>query len=239
MSRLSLTAGVIGGLGPAATVDFMARVIELTPAPTDQDHVRLLVDQNPRIPNRQNSILAGGESPGPALGMLAKNLERAGADFLVMPCNTAHAFLDDIVSVIKIPFVSIVDATIESLPPGVSAVGVLETPACRKAALYSSALDAAGFREVALSEVESDSLMQLAYAIKSGDRSDSIRSAMKTLAAALVTNGAEAIIVGCTEVPLVLSASDMDVPLISSTDELARKTIAIARGERLLTDPRN
>lgn len=234
MSDASLTAGVIGGLGPAATVDFMSRVIALTSAATDQDHVRLLVDQNPQVPDRQDAILRDGESPGPVLAAMAAGLEAAGADFLVMPCNTAHAFESDIVRAISIPFVSIVDASIDSLPVGISAVGMLETPACHQLNLYGAALGERGLRQVSLDRDEREELMQLVYAVKGGDRSEPVRTAMNGLAGALASRGAEAIISGCTEVPLVLADEDINVPLISSTDALARETIAIARGEHPL-----
>lgn len=235
MNDVSLTAGVIGGMGPEATVDFMARVIALTPAVTDQDHTRLLVDQNPQVPNRQNLSLGDGANPGPVLAAMAAGLEAAGADFLVMPCNSAHAFRDDIVRAVSIPFVSIVEATIECLPAGATVVGVLETPACSQAGLYGAALGAKGMGQVELSGEDCEELMRLVYQIKGGDRSASVRSAMKSLAEALVSRGAEAIIIGCTEIPLVLVDKDVDVPLISSTEALARKTVAIARGEKPLS----
>ena len=234
MREASLTAGVIGGLGPDATVDFMKRIIELTPAATDQDHLRLLIDQNPQVPDRQDAILDDGESPGPMLAAMAVGLEAAGVDFLVMPCNTAHAFADDIVEAISIPFVSIVNTSMESIPAEVSAVGILETPACHDAHMYGAALEAEVLRHVALDADNRQDLMRLIYAIKGGDRSESVRLETKSLAAALVSRGAEAIISGCTEIPLVLADEDIDVPLISSTDALARATVAIARGERPL-----
>lgn len=234
MRKASLTAGVIGGLGPDATVDFMNRIIELTPAATDQDHLRLLVDQNPQVPDRQDAVLEDGENPGPSLAAMAVGLETAGADFLVMPCNTAHAFADDIVKAISIPFVSIVDTSMESIPAGVSAVGILETPACHEAQMYGAALEAEGLRHIALDADNREDLMRLIYAIKGGDRGESVRLEMRGLAAALVSRGAEAIISGCTEIPLVLADEDIDVPLIASTDALARAAVAIARGERPL-----
>jgi aspartate racemase len=102
-----LTAGVLGGMGPDATVDFMAKVIAATSAETDQDHARMLVDHNPKVPNRQAALLANGEDPGPAMAAMAKGLQDAGADFLVMPCNTAHAFARDIRDAVSIPLISI------------------------------------------------------------------------------------------------------------------------------------
>ena len=131
----SLLVGVLGGMGPEATVDFMSKVISLTPGEDDQDHVRLLVDQNPHVPNRQEALLRGGESPGPVLADMARRLEAGGCDFLVMPCNTAHAFQEDIRSAVNIPFVSIVDATLDAVRDA-NCVGIMATTACVQANVY-------------------------------------------------------------------------------------------------------
>src|SRR5210317_2431954 len=119
-----LTAGVLGGMGPDATVDFMAKVIAATSAETDQDHARMLVDHNPKVPNRQAALLGNGEDPGPVLAAMAKGLQEAGADFLVMPCNTAHVFEQSIISAVDIPLVSIITETIAALPENCSRVGL-------------------------------------------------------------------------------------------------------------------
>lgn len=230
MGNSGPVAGVLGGLGPAATIDFMRRVLELSDAATEQEHVRLLVDQNPAVPNRQRALLESGESPGPALAAMAQGLERAGADFLVMACNTAHAWQADICAATSLPFLSIVDASIAAIPAGIAAVGVLETPACRASGLYARALSAGAFEYVAMTDDECERLMDVAYAVKRGDRGARHVAAAGKLAAALVDRGARAIIVACTEVPLVLDAQAVAVPLVVSTDALARATIAIANG---------
>lgn len=225
------TAGVLGGLGPAATIDFMRRVLELTPAETDQEHVRLIVDQNPTLPSRQRAILDNGESPAAGLAAMAAGLEAAGADFLVMPCNTAHVYTEDIVGATTIPFVSIVDVTIDALGGNAGPVGLLETPALAAAGLYRDALAARGADCVVLDDENCERLMEFAYAVKRGNAGAAIRAGMKALAEALVDRGAASIVAACTEVPLVLSANEVAVPLIESTDALARKTVAIALGE--------
>lgn len=230
-------AGVLGGLGPAATIDFMRRVLAFCDASTEQQHVRLLVDQNPAVPNRQQAILADGVSPGPALAAMAAGLERAGADFLVMPCNTAHAWQDDIIAATSVPFVSIVDASVVAIPGGTTALGVLETPACKKAGVYAGALAKAGVDYLELTDAECAQLMEVAYAVKQGDCGAAQQAVAKGLAAALADRGARAIIVACTELPLVLGDDDASVPLVVSTDALARTTIAIARGEVALPAP--
>lgn len=229
--------GVLGGLGPDATVDFMAKVIALTPAEKDQDHIRMLVDHNPTVPNRQDAILADGADPGPALADMARRLEQAGAEFLVIPCNTAYVFEKRIVDAVAIPLVSIIDVTIDALPDGCSSAGVLATDGCVKARVYQDAMEAKGIAAVLPEDAELAGLMALINRIKAGDRSEDLAAGMKRLAEALVERGAGAVIAGCTEIPLVLDAAMLDVPLIASTDVLAEKTVQYARGELDLPQP--
>ncbi|HET6780529.1 MAG TPA: amino acid racemase, partial [bacterium] len=101
--------GVLGGLGPWATLDLFEKILTLTPAAKDQDHLRLIIDNNPKIPDRSPAILGTGEDPTPALVETARNLERAGADFIVIPCNTAHFFYDAVRRAVSIPVLHIMD----------------------------------------------------------------------------------------------------------------------------------
>ncbi len=227
------TAGVIGGMGPDATVDFMAKVIAATPASKDQDHVHLLVDQNPKVPNRQAAQAGAGEDPGPAMAAMAKGLEDAGADFLVMPCNMAHAFADPVRNAVSIPLVSIIDVTVDACRE-YAVVGILTTRGCLDAGIYQAELAAAGLNAVLQEEAEVAELMRLVTAIKAGDQGEPVARDMQCLAGALVDRGAQAIIAGCTEILLVLTPDMLDVPLVSSTDVLAEATVAIATGNRLM-----
>lgn len=223
--------GVLGGLGPEATVDFMAKLVAATPAHCDQDHIRLLIDHNPTVPNRHRSIAGETASVGPLLAEMAQGLERGGADFLVMVCNTAHAYTEDIRAVVNIPFISMVDVTVEALPdsPG-TAVGVMAAEGCLRANLYQDALVAAGYEPILWTEPELEEFMTLVYRIKAGDRDQEIGSALSRLAASLVFAGAERLIAGCTEIPLFLSHDKAPVPLLSSTDLLVQRTIELAKG---------
>ena len=115
MARLSKIIGVLGGMGPDATVDFMSKVIALTPADKDQDHIHMIVDHNPGVPNRQAAILGDGQDPGPELAAMAARLEAAGADYLVIPCNTAYVFKDAVVGASGVPCLSLLSAHL--LPP--------------------------------------------------------------------------------------------------------------------------
>ncbi len=223
------TVGVIGGMGPAATVHFMGRVMALTPASADQDHVRLIVDNNGAIPDRNAALRGEGVSPGPVLAGMALGLERAGAQLLVMPCNTAHAFAADIRVATGLPFIDLIEAACdEALAGGARRLGVLAAEGCRLAGLYPAALARRGAEAVMSADADQVRFMQLLYRIKAGDVGPEVRGGMKHLAGALMAAGAEALIAGCTEVPLVLGPGDVAVPLIDSIDALARATIAAA-----------
>ena len=233
MSATSKVIGVLGGMGPEATVDFMTKVIALTPAEKDQDHIRMLVDHNPTVPNRQTAILDNGEDPGPVLAEMAKRLEQAGADMLVIPCNTAYVFAAGAREAVSIPLISIIDVTIDAVlqrNSSIGNVGVLATNGCLQGGVYQEALQGRSLSPVLPSGDELTELMVLVNKIKAGDKSTSVAAAMRELANALVARGAEAIVAGCTEIPLVLDESMLNVALIASTDALAEETVRRARG---------
>jgi len=225
--------GIIGGMGPDATVDFMSRILQVTPASTDQDHVRMVVENNPRIPSRQAAMRGEGESPGPAIAAVAARLEAMGADFLVMPCNLAHAWQSDIEAVTNIPFISIVEESVRGAldrSDDECAVGLMTTPGCFTAGLYQQALAASGRPVITQTPEEMAEAMSFVEQIKSGNRSHEVALGLRDLADQLVDRGAKVLIAACTEFPLVLDESMFDVAFISSTDVLARKTVAIALG---------
>ena len=231
-SDADLTLGVIGGMGPLATADFLAKLVQATPVNAEQEHLRVLVDSNPKVPDRIRAIAGTGESAGPVLAGMAAGLERAGADFLVMACNTAHVFESEIRDAISIPFVSIIDeASDECLRAGTGAarVGLLATPACIASGLYQRALKRNGLGAVVLDQRDEEAFLELLRAIKLQGVSPELRVAMKRLAEALVADGAGMVIAGCTEVPLVLDAADLAVPLLDATANLARRCVLYAK----------
>ena len=234
ISKPSLIVGVLGGMGPEATVNFMAKVIALTPGDRDQDHVRLIVDQNPQVPDRQDALLRDGENPGQVLADMARGLEDQDCDFLVMPCNTAHAFQKDITAAVNIPFVSMIDATLDAAKAA-KCVGVMATVACLRASVYQSALEERGITHVLPSREEAENLTRLVFEIKRGNKGELTRAAVARLARSLVARGADVIVSACTEIPLVFGSRDLDTPMLSSTDELAKMTIALARGDKALS----
>ena len=239
MTTAQKTVGVLGGMGPEATVDFMAKVIALTDVSCDQDHVRMLVDHNPHVPNRQDAILGDGEDPGPVLADMAADLEASGADFLVIPCNTAYVFEDAILAATHIPLISIIGVSIaaaQESAPEAERIGLLATDGCLQSGIYQSGFEAAGLAAELPTAEELQQLMTLVKAIKAGKQTQATGRAMADLAEALVSRGAGAIIAGCTEIPLVLDEDAVGVPLISSTDALAEITVKLATGEIPLPD---
>lgn len=231
MSDRQKTVGVLGGMGPGATLDFMAKVIALTEAETDQDHIRMIVDHNPKVPNRQTAIRRNDAAVGRELATMAQRLENAGADFLVMVCNSAHAFLEPIRQATTIPFVSIIDECVREIAttlPGSRRVGVLATDGLLEAGLFQDALIDAGHAAVIPENDELQLLMSLIHRVKAGDMGADVAAAMVQCAQSLIGRGAEVVIAGCTEIPLVLGADELPVPLISSTDVLARRTVELA-----------
>ncbi|MEM9195013.1 MAG: amino acid racemase [Myxococcota bacterium] len=222
------TVGVLGGMGPKATLGFLARVLELTPAKREQDHLRMIVDQNPRVPDRNLAQAGHGPRPGPVLAEMARGLERHGADFVVMPCNTAHVYAPSIREALSIPFIDMIDATVNRVGAlGVRRVGLLTTRACHETALYPKALQALELEPMALPDDEFSSLMDAIYQIKKGAL-DPARRTVHALSLWLVERGAEALLSGCTELPLVLRPDDCSVPLVDSSDTLARVTVSAA-----------
>ena len=227
------TAGVMGGMGPDATVDFMAKVIAMTDSSRDQDHIHMIVDHDPGVPNRQAAIRTGNDDVSPRLTAMAKRLEAAGADFLVMVCNTAHVFLDGVRSETRIPFVSIIDesvAEVGRLAPDARSIGIMATDGCLDTGVYQEAILATGRDVIVPDEPGLRELMRLITAIKAGDQGEAIARDMAEVANGLVARGAEAIIAGCTEIPIVFEGAGFPVPVIASTNVLARRTLTLATG---------
>ena len=229
--------GVLGGMGPDATVDFFAKLVTASHAESDQAHPRILIDNNPQVPDRTAAIEGRGPSPAAALAAMAQGLIDQGAELLAMPCNSAHAFAEAIVAVAgEVPFVHLIDTTVEATKarlPGVARVGVLATDGANAAGLYPDAYRAVGIEALLPAGAEQAQVMAAIYAVKAGRAGDAERAALREVGAALCARGAEALVAGCTEIPLLLRDGDVQhggvaVPVISSTDELVASTLRAA-----------
>lgn len=227
-----LVIGVLGGMGPEATADFLSKLIAATPVEREHDHLRSLIDCNPKVPDRHRAIDGTGESAGPVLGAMAAGLERSGADFIVMACNTAHAFEADIRAAIRVPFVSMISEACDACArvfPDASRVGILAAQGCLDARLYQDAFAERDRETVVLAPADQRTFMTLVSRIKRGDLSDDVRMQMRALGETLITAGAELIVAACTEVPLVLRDGELSRPLFDPTFNLAERCVRYAR----------
>lgn len=223
--------GVIGGMGPAATVLFMERVVAATKAMDDADHIPMIVDNTPQIPSRIDAILNGAQSdPGGAIATIAVNLQTYGADALVMPCNTAHHYANNVTSNTGIPFLNMVtlsiEAAAEKTPKG-GKVGILASPAVRRIGLFDTALAKVGLAAV-YPDCE-DQLLAAIRAIKCGGPDAPSRAALSDATAALATMGAACNLVACSEFSLIADAARGDIPVIDTLDVLVASTVCFAQ----------
>ena len=224
--------GILGGMGPEATTDLFYKIIKLTPAGKDQDHLRVIIDNNPKIPDRTAAILGKGEDPLPALRETARNLEKAGADFIIIPCNTAHYFLPSIQESVKIPLLNIIEETAKETQkkiPFIKKVGLLASIGTYKTEIYSQHFKKFNIEVISPEEKDKEKVMKVIYAVKTGDLSEEIKKNITSIAQKLIDKGAEAVIAGCTEIPLILKEGDVSVPIIDPTQALAEAAIQKAR----------
>lgn len=222
---MSKVLGVLGGMGPAATLDFLTKLQAFTPAQRDQDHIRVIVDINPQVPDRNDPFA----KPGPVLAEMAGALRGAGADVLAIACNTAHAYADLVSRSAGLPLIDMIGTAAKAArDTGARRAGVLGTKQAIK--LYREYLAAQGMGLVTLPQEAQEGFMALLYKIKGGDTGPQVRQAMADLAQILAAEGAEAIIAGCTEVPLVLSQADTRLPLIDAGELLAKRCVAVCLG---------
>jgi aspartate racemase len=228
------TVGILGGMGPAATLDLMAKILAAGQGEREQEGVRMIVDCNPGVLDRNAALSGDGASPGPMLGAMARGLQAAGADFLAMACNTAHAWQADIVAAVRIPFVSMIEATCDAISerfPGARTIGLIAAQGCLDAGLYQAAASERGWRLVTPDFDRQASFMRALYRLKAGDFSEGVRIGFLECAEALATAGAEVVLAGCTEAPLMLKAGDIGPPLVDSTLALAERIVALARAD--------
>jgi len=217
-----------------ATVYFMRRVLDLTDASRDQDHVDMLVWNHASIPDRTAYLVGdSADSPGPVMAQDARELERAGATFIAVPCNTAVAFQDEIASAVDIPVLDIVAETIDAARaavPGLSAVGILATDGTLRAETYHRAARAAGLEPLVPDDVVQKDVMSMIYdGVKAGMPVE--RDRFDAAVAHLREKGAGAVLLACTELSILRTDLAVDDPdVVDSLDALAARTVTLAGG---------
>lgn len=230
------TIGILGGMGPQATIDLYQKILDSTTASKDQEHIPTLIWSNPGIPDRNLAILQGGPDPSPALSAGARVLEQGGADFIIIPCNTAHLFADAVTEAVGIPLVNMIEETAleagRRLPAG-SLVSILATTATVSTGLYQKALEKQGLGYLLPEPAEQEQIMAAifdAQGIKAGHVDQHNRNRVLAVLQAQEARGAAAYIAGCTELPLVLRAGDADC-LLDPTLILAQAAVRLAGAE--------
>lgn len=220
------TIGILGGMGPLATADLFNKIVMMTKAGCDNDHIRIFIDNNAQIPDRTAAILNGGPDPVPEMESALRNLEKCGASCIIMPCNTAHYFLPRLQPLTQIPFISILEETAKacaSTYPGKTA-GILGTTGTLNTGIYANALSAQGVSYVLPNEEQRQVLMDIIYSIKGGKMLTDpapFQSVMDQMAA----QGADYFILGCTELPVAAQQLNLPGNFIDPTTELARSAI--------------
>ncbi|NQU98745.1 amino acid racemase [Candidatus Woesearchaeota archaeon] len=232
------TIGIVGGMGPEATANLYAEVIKATPAKKDQEHVPVFIAGVPQVPDRTDAILFGGESPVPAILNSARKLEEIGADFLIMPCNTSHFFINEIRPFVNLPFLSMIEETVffvKNNYPDMKMIGLLATTGTVETGIYTNAFRKEGIEIVTLDQFNQEGLvMEAIYGsrgIKSG-RKNVPRIFLLKAVSKLLKRGAEAIILGCTEIPLALEQKHVNCILINPTKILAEKAVQLSTSIR-------
>lgn len=221
--------GIIGGMGPMASVDLFAKITALTMAKSDQEHIHVFVDSNTAIPDRTKAILEGGPNPVPELVHSALNLEAMGADILVMSCNTAHYFYDQIHPFIHVKMINMIEETaLEVKRRNLKKVGLLATSGTYRTGIYDKIFLAHDIEVVKPAQEFEATIMDLIYnGVKAGCKEYPL-TAIYEVIEAMKQQGVTTFILGCTELPLAFNMYNIKADTIDPTEILARCAIQAA-----------
>jgi len=239
-TRRKLTVGIIGGMGPEATSELFRRIIRLTPARRDQDHLHLVIDSEPGVPDRTAALEGRGPSPVRHLVRSARLLEAAGCGLLAMPCVTAHAFIDKMRCAVDVPLLSIVEETAVAIRRirchgrgRACVVGLLATDGTLRADIFRPLRKE--FDLLLPDERRQRDVMAAVYGptgIKTVGPNAKAARLLEGAAGNLVSRGADVIVAGCTEIPLALRTAVLNVPLIDTLNVLAEAVVRCATKKR-------
>lgn len=220
------TIGIVGGMGPLATCDLFRKIVEVTDAKSDQEHVRVCIDNNTEIPDRTAAILSGGKDPVPEMVKSAVRLQGMGADVLIMPCNTAHYFYDRLIPFVDTPFLNMIEETAKEIKRrGIKKVGLLATDGTCRSGVYRNVFDAMGIEMCTPSPDNQKSVMDVIYqGVKAGNLSIDLSGFYEAMEE-LFAGGAEILVLGCTELPVAFELFHIDRPNIDPTLVLAKAAV--------------
>lgn len=228
---MSKTVGIIGGMGPLATADLFHKIVEHTDAHTDQEHLHVVIDNDPAIPDRTAALLYGGADPLPMMLRSARRLEAMGAQLLLMPCVTGHSYLDALQGGVGVPILNMLTVTCDTMSnAGVRKAALFATTGTAKTGIYDRVCAGYGIELVKPSEADQQAVMDVIYrGVKTGVRQYDA-APVNAIAQKLLDSGAQTVILGCTELPLAYERYGMEFPHIDPTLELAKKAIIMAGG---------
>jgi aspartate racemase len=227
--------GVLGGMGPLASAQFMLRLTLLTPAERDQDHIPTVLWSDPRIPDRGAARQGTGPDPLPWLMRGIDGLRAAGCGAIAIPCNTAHGWFEPMARDAGVPILHIVDATATDLRRlGIArgTIGLMGTPLTLALRLFQDRLAAEGWDIIAPEAAQMERLVIPAIASVKANRVAEAYQPLVEVANSLAARGATAVVLGCTEIPLAIQAGPagaLRVPVVDTIDALARAAIKWAR----------
>lgn len=226
--------GIMGGMGPMATVDLFGKIVSQTKAACDQDHIHIIVDNDANIPDRRTSIINGDNLAGEGMLACARRLEAAGADILMIGCNTAHYFYDFVQKDVNVPVLHMPRETAKEIARrGYNAAGILGTDMTIQMGLYHEALRAEGITPVEPDEEGKQLIMDIIYkGVKAGNLTPDLGPALAKMEE-MKARGAQCFILGCTELPVAFANSDTGLDLIDPTNVLAHAAIRAAGYEVL------
>lgn len=228
MSNQKKCVGIIGGMGPGATALLFQKIIDYTDAKTDAEHIHIVIDNRPSIPDRTSAILEGENTPAQYICESGKKLKEYGAELLAIPCNTSHYFYSYIQSQLEVPVINMLEETAKVCKNyHFQKVGVLATTGTRNTQIYDRALEKVGIEAFYPDEEGQNLLMSIIYDyVKAGKDVNGV--VFKKQIEKMISDGAEAFILGCTELPMVFRDGDFGMKFIDSLDVLAKKTVEMA-----------
>lgn len=220
--------GILGGMGPEATLDLYRHILALTPAVKDQDHIRVLIYSNPKIPDRAKAIEGKGESPLACLIESAKLLERGGAGIIAMPCNAAHYYLPGMQQRVGVPILDMISETCRRLRqrfPDIKTAGLIASFGTVRGGNYHKSLSEMGIEVLMPNDAEQREIEGGIARVKAGSHDRSTQETFQAIGNRLFQSGAAAVILGCTEVPLVFDPGSVGYPTLNSTGILAEAAV--------------
>lgn len=231
---MSKTLGIIGGMGPLATVKLFEMIVLMTKANSDQEHIHILIDNNTLIPDRTNYILNKvGEDPRLQLIESAQKLEKMGADYLVMPCNTAHNFYEVIIDKIEIPFINMIEETAKYVKANhneINKIGLLATEGTIKARVYDDVFNKYGIEVMKPSNENQKYVTELIYNIKEDIAQESLDGFYMAMDD-LRSQGVDIFVAGCTEISVAIDLYNLEGNIIDALRVLAISAIKYAGKE--------